>query len=89
MAVWQPITPGVGCYYNNKIDILPISDDAYKQKIHVVAAWRRGEDNPLVKRYRSFIDKLDCYMPAPGKLQDFVKSNWYLKNKKKATPKCK
>ncbi len=43
----------VNDYYNNKIDILPISDDAYKQKIHMVAAWRKGEDKPLVKRYIS------------------------------------
>ncbi|HHX74868.1 MAG TPA: LysR family transcriptional regulator [Firmicutes bacterium] len=68
----------VNDYFNNNIDILPIADDAYRQKIHVVAAWRNEEVNPVVKQYVSIMEQLDCYAPAPKRLHDFVKSNWYL-----------
>ncbi|NLM46001.1 MAG: LysR family transcriptional regulator [Firmicutes bacterium] len=78
----------VNDYFNDNIDILPIADDAYRQKIHVVAAWRKEEDNPLVKQYVSILAQPDCFMPAAPKPQDFVKSNWY-RNKRKTAGKRK
>jgi len=68
----------VNDYYNKNIDTILISDEVYKQKISVVASWKKKENNPLVKQYVSLFDNLNNFTIAPAKLQKFVKSNWYV-----------